>query len=207
MDDPTAIKENRVILRRILEHLIYEATQQGAVYETLGMVDCLTHPTNADTALNYLMPRRNTAWVSGAFVQEGLSHLVSLQRLPRLCYIDALMMPMFTKTLADCNLMQESQHTLLAQTVTPSLNPSALAHESLCIHPTEHSARFIMANAMPTSDSWQATLATTATQGCDLVFALVQNQQVEAWAALGMIKQGSYFTYIVRPTIEQGQSS
>ena len=61
MNDDSAIKETRLILRRIQDHLFQAHAAFGAEHQTVGLVDVLHHPTSRLPDLNYVTPRRNTA--------------------------------------------------------------------------------------------------------------------------------------------------
>jgi len=113
MDD-SAIKETRLVLRRIQDHLFQAHAGFGAEHESVGLVDVIHHPTNKLPDLNYVTPRRNTAWVSGKYVQEGLDHLKALDRAPRVQYIEGLYPPLFAKTLRDLGLEAEAETPLMA---------------------------------------------------------------------------------------------
>jgi hypothetical protein len=80
----------------------------------VGMVEVFHHPTNPIPNLNYVTPRRNTAWVSGSMVKQGLDHLVKYGRSPRVYYVEGLMPPLFAKTLRDLGLKVERETPLMA---------------------------------------------------------------------------------------------
>lgn len=106
-------KESRRLLRRVQEHLFQAHINLGAVRETVGMVDVLYHPNNPTATLNYVTPRRNTAWVSGTMVQPGLERLRQLGRAPRVQYIEGLFPPLFAKALRDLKLEIERETPLM----------------------------------------------------------------------------------------------
>jgi hypothetical protein len=107
-------KESRVILRQVQEHLTYMHTNLGAIQETVGLVEVFHHPTNPLPELNYVTPRRNTAWVSGQAVQQGLDHLATFGRALRVQYIEGLFPPLFAKTLRDLKLQVERETPIMA---------------------------------------------------------------------------------------------
>jgi hypothetical protein len=115
MDDQAAAeeKESRRILRQVQEHLINVHTNLGAKQDTVGMVDVFHHPTNPIPNLNYVTPRRNTAWVSGTMVEQGLNHLRTFGRTARVQYIEGLFPPLFAKTLRDLKLEVERETPLM----------------------------------------------------------------------------------------------
>jgi hypothetical protein len=112
MDD-AAVKEIRHLLRQAQEHLYLAQINLGAQRETLGLVDVIHHPTNPIPDMNYVSPRRNTAWVAGNFVQQGLNRLTALGRTPRVQYIEGLYPPLFAKTLRDLGLEAERETPLM----------------------------------------------------------------------------------------------
>jgi hypothetical protein len=127
MDESSAVKETRVVLRRIQDHLLHAHKTFGVEHESAGFVDVIHHPTNKLADLNYVTPRRNTAWVSGSYVQQGLDRLSALDRVGRVQYIEGLYPPQFAKTLRDLGLHSENESSLMAFSLsgfagtTPSL--------------------------------------------------------------------------------------
>lgn len=127
MDESSAVKETRVVLRRIQDHLLHAHKTFGVEHESAGFVDVIHHPTSKLPDLNYVTPRRNTAWVSASYVQQGLDKLQSLDRDGRVQYIEGLYPPQFAKTLRDLGLHPENETSLMAFSLsglggtTPSL--------------------------------------------------------------------------------------
>lgn len=114
MDNPAAEeKESRRLLRQVQDHLFQAHANLGAVRETLGMVEVLHHPTDPTATLNYATPRRNTAWISGKMVEQGLERLRQLGRVPRVQYIERLYPPLFAQTLRDLHLTVERETPLM----------------------------------------------------------------------------------------------
>lgn len=111
--DNAEVKESRRLLRLVQEHLIKAHLALGAVQETVGLVEVIHHPRSPLPDLNYVTPRRNTAWVSGNFVQEGVERLHELGRTPRVCYIEGLFPPMFARTLYDLGMASESETPIM----------------------------------------------------------------------------------------------
>lgn len=107
------IKESRRVLRRIQDHLYQAHNNLGGTCETVNLVDVLSHPTNPLASLNYITPRRNTAWVSGDMIAHGLEHLQTLKRIARVQYIEGLFPPLFAKTLLDLGLQTEWELPLM----------------------------------------------------------------------------------------------
>lgn len=112
MDDE-AIKETRRLLRQVQDHLFLSQTNLGAERETIGLVDVIHHPANPVPDLNYVTPRRNTAWVAGNHIQQGLNRLNELGRISRVQYIEGLYPPLFAKTLRDLGLVIERETPLM----------------------------------------------------------------------------------------------
>jgi hypothetical protein len=106
-------RETRRILRLVQDHLINVHTTLGAVRESVGLVDVFFHPTNPLANLNYVTPRRNTAWVSGQMVKQGLDSLRAHGRAARVQYIEGLFPPLFAKTLRDLQLQVERETPIM----------------------------------------------------------------------------------------------
>jgi hypothetical protein len=102
-------RETKQILRQVQEHLFHAHMSLGAVRENVGMVDVLHHPTNPLGILNYVTPRKGTAWVSGSMIERGLEYLHKLERTPRVHYIEGLFPPMFAKELRKLDLKVERE--------------------------------------------------------------------------------------------------
>lgn len=112
--DREAIKESRRVLRRIQDHLLQAHHNLGVQRESLGLVDVLYHPDTTLASLNYVTPRRSTAWVSGEMIEQGLVRLRQLRRTPRVRYIEGLFLPPFAKALRDLGLEAEWELPLMA---------------------------------------------------------------------------------------------
>src|SRR5512145_1364954 len=106
-------RESRQMLRQVQEHLFQAHLNLGAVRESVGLVDVLYHPTNNTGTLNYVTPRRNTAWVSGKMIEPGLERLRKLGRTPRVQYIEGLFPPLFAKALRELQLSVERETPLM----------------------------------------------------------------------------------------------
>lgn len=113
MDD-AEVKAARRVLRRVQDHLTQTSLNQGALREQHGLVDVVYHPTNRRPDLNYITPRRSTAWISGKDIAHGLDGLRDQARTPRVTYIEGLFPPLFAKALLDLGLMVEREQTLMA---------------------------------------------------------------------------------------------
>lgn len=112
--DKATYRESRQVLRRIQDHLHHAHINLGATAEAVGLVDVFHHDNHSLSSLNYVVPRRNTAWISGPMVQEGLQQLQELGRAPRVHYIEGLYPPMFAKTLGDLGLKAVQEVPLMA---------------------------------------------------------------------------------------------
>lgn len=106
-------RESKHILRQIQDHLGEMHTKLGALRESVGMVEVFHHPSTNAPTLNYITPRKNTAWVSGTYLQQGLSYLAQFDRLPRVEYIEGLYPPAFSRTLRDLGLKLERETLIM----------------------------------------------------------------------------------------------
>ena len=107
--DEENVKESRLLLRRIQDHIFQAHTAFGVEHETLNFVDVIHHPANNLPDLNYVTPRRNTAWVSAKYIQQGLDRLAALGRESRVQYIEGLYPPPFAKILRGLGLQAERE--------------------------------------------------------------------------------------------------
>jgi hypothetical protein len=112
MDD-AAVKESRQLLRRVQDHLFQAHSAFGVEHESAGFVDVIHHPQHRLPDLNYVTPRRNTAFVSGKYVQQGLERLRKLARLPRVQYIEGIYPPMFAQVLEGLGLHVERDTAIM----------------------------------------------------------------------------------------------
>jgi hypothetical protein len=106
-------KETRRILRQVQDHFISVHLNLGAKQESVGMVEVFYHLTNPLAALNYVTPRRNTAWVSGKMIEPGLDALRQRNRIPRVQFMEGLFPPLFAKTLRGLNLEVERETPMM----------------------------------------------------------------------------------------------
>src|SRR5258706_7776090 len=106
-------RESKHILRQIQDHLGEMHTKLGALRESVGMVEVFHHPSTNAPMLNYITPRKNTAWVSSSYLQQGLTHLAQQGRLPRVEYIEGLYPPAFARTLRDLGLELERETLIM----------------------------------------------------------------------------------------------
>jgi len=106
-------RESRTVLRRIDAHLRQSHLDMGAQEETIGFVDVLHHPQRTLPTLNYVTPRKNTAWVSSNHIQQGLEQLSEHARVQRVRFADGLFPPVFMKTLRMLGLEAEDETPLM----------------------------------------------------------------------------------------------
>ena len=106
-------RDARQTLRRVQQHLVNAPQHLGAQHEVVSLVEVLYHEHNPLSTLNYVTPRRKTAWVSAAQVQQGLDYLRERNRRPRVVYIEGLMPPLFARTLRGLDLALESETPLM----------------------------------------------------------------------------------------------
>lgn len=102
-------KEQRRLLRQVQEHIFQAHINLGAERQMLGLVEVFYHPTNPTGMLNYVTPRRNTAWVSGKMIEPGLEYLRQHRRGARVQYIEGLFPPVFARELRALNLQVERE--------------------------------------------------------------------------------------------------
>lgn len=107
--DRTEIKDARVIMRRVDEHFRQAHLNLGANNESVGFVDVITHPNSILSTLNYVTPRRNTAWVSGKHIEDGLVKLREKNRRSRVRFADGLFPPIFGRSLREIGLELETE--------------------------------------------------------------------------------------------------
>lgn len=105
-----AVKNARTLLRRALEHIESSCERLNVERESIGFVDVILHPESAIPDLNYVTPRRNTAWIGSEAIVRGLDYLHERGRDPRFFYIEGLIPPQFSHTLTALNLI-EGQRT------------------------------------------------------------------------------------------------
>jgi hypothetical protein len=112
-DPASKERESKHILRQIQDHLGEMHVKLGALRESIGMVEVFHHPSTNTPTLNYITPRKNTAWVSSSYLQQGLTHLAQQDRLPRVEYIEGLYPPAFARTLRDLGLELERETLIM----------------------------------------------------------------------------------------------
>lgn len=113
MSSDEAVKAARTMMRRVQEHLRSAHLSLGARLETIGHVDVLHHESSTLPGLNYVMPRRGTAWIPGKHIEDGLSRLRDQGRTPRVLFADGLYLPEFVRTLRDIGLHIEQETPIM----------------------------------------------------------------------------------------------
>lgn len=108
------IKESRVLMRRVEDHLRHAHYALGAVEETTGFVDVIHHENSPLPLLNYVTPRRNTAWVSGKYVMQGLDLLHQKEREARVRFAEGLYPPIFVRALTEIGLSVHHETPIMA---------------------------------------------------------------------------------------------
>jgi GNAT superfamily N-acetyltransferase len=118
MNDST-VKQTRQILRQVQSHLMEVHLNRGADQEQAGLVEVLHHPNSTAPELNYVTPRKNTAWVSMPEVMNGLKVLKGYERALRVMFIEGLFIPAFGDRLSSIGLARESELRVMALQLDP----------------------------------------------------------------------------------------
>ncbi len=106
-------RASRTILRRIESHLRQSHLEMGAEEEAISFVDVIHHPNSALPSLNYVTPRKKTAWVSGNHLQQGIDNLREKGRTIRVRFAEGLYPPVFVRTLRELDLDIEDETPIL----------------------------------------------------------------------------------------------
>jgi hypothetical protein len=106
-------RDARRAQRQVQDHLIAAHKQLGAHSLEIDFVEAIYHPTNSLPDLNYLTPRRRTAWIPKADIQRGMEFLTEHGRTPRVQYIEGLFPPLFAKQLIELGLQLEQDTPLM----------------------------------------------------------------------------------------------
>ncbi|MEQ8676939.1 MAG: hypothetical protein RLP44_07805 [Aggregatilineales bacterium] len=107
------IKETRRVLRLVQDHIATAHLKVGAQQEAHGLVEVVSHPTSELATLNYVTPRKNTAWIPAPEIQKGLEHLRKLNRVARVTYVEGLFPPIFSKSLMQLGLVVEFETPIM----------------------------------------------------------------------------------------------
>lgn len=106
-------RESRTILRRIEAHLRQSHLDMGSTEEAQGFVDVIYHENSHMPSLNYVTPRKNTAWVSGNHIQLGIDALREKERRVRVRFVEGLYPPIFTRALRELKLQVEEETPIM----------------------------------------------------------------------------------------------
>ena len=106
-------RESRTVLRRIESHLRQSHLEMGAEEESISFVDVIHHPTSSLPALNYVTPRKNTAWVSANHIQQGINTLREKERDIRVRFAEGLYPPVFVKALRELDMTIEDETPIM----------------------------------------------------------------------------------------------
>lgn len=109
------VKESRRVLRLVQEHLSDAHLKVGSQQKSVGLVEVVHHPQSTLAHLNYVTPRKNTAWVPTPEVEKGMAQLRELNRAPRLSYIEGLFPPIFAKSLHTIGLKVVSETPIMVR--------------------------------------------------------------------------------------------
>lgn len=77
------------------------------------------HPNNTLPDLNYITPRKNTAWIPTHDIEQGLARLDTLKRKRRIYYVEGLYLPIFAKSLREIGLKVEREISIMTYTIDP----------------------------------------------------------------------------------------
>ncbi|MEO1290778.1 MAG: hypothetical protein AAFV93_23815, partial [Chloroflexota bacterium] len=114
-------REVRTTLRRIEAHLRQSHLDVGATEEAVSFVDVIHHGGSSLRTLNYVTPRRNTAWVSGNHIQQGLDLLREKGRQARVRFVEGLYPPVFVRALRELDLHVEEEIPIMLYKKTDGL--------------------------------------------------------------------------------------
>lgn len=107
------VKDARTVMRRVDEHLRQAHLNLGALDESVGFVDVIHHNDSVLPCLNYVTPRRNTAWVSSKHIEDGLSSLRDKGRMSRVRFAEGLFPPVFVRSLRELGLRAETETPIM----------------------------------------------------------------------------------------------
>ena len=137
------VRQARETIRRVENHLRQSHVNMGAIEESIGMVDVIHHPYTHLATVNYVTPRRKTAWVSNSYIEQGIDYLREQGRRVRVRFADGLFPPIFARSLRDLDLTLETETSLMVYrkvqdhldiTLPPDVQFSFVTnHESMAI--------------------------------------------------------------------------
>jgi hypothetical protein len=131
------LKEAQTLMRRAQEHLRSTHLNWGAQEESEGMVDVITHRTTLPN-LNYVIPRRGTAWISGSNIEAGIKALKAKDRRPRMFFAEGLFLPIIGRTLRDLGLALEHETPIMAYKMGAPLRVPAQPTEVTVSRVSDH---------------------------------------------------------------------
>jgi hypothetical protein len=133
------LKESRVLMRRVDDHLRLAHRMVGAVEETTGAIDVIYHENSRLPQLNYVTPRRNTAWVSGKYVMQGLELLRQKDRTIHVRFAEGLYPSIFVKSLTEIGLVAHHETPIMAyQAQQPAIESPQLPDGVSCVQTAGH---------------------------------------------------------------------
>ncbi len=121
--DKADIKETRRVLRIVQAHIADAHLRLGTEQESAGFVEVMTHPKSELPHLNYVTPRKNTAWIPAPEVQKGMEILRANNRPVRVNYIEGLFPPIFAKSLHQLGLVAASEDAIMVYKFEPDTMP------------------------------------------------------------------------------------
>ncbi|MCU0511547.1 MAG: hypothetical protein MUE40_03160 [Anaerolineae bacterium] len=101
------------MMRRVQEHLRGIHLTLGAKDESAGFADVIYHESSPLPALNYVIPRRNTAHVPGSHIEDGLKLLRQRGRVGRVYFAEGLYPPLFIGSLRELGLVVETETPMM----------------------------------------------------------------------------------------------
>ncbi len=131
MDDAASTRESRRVLRKIQAHMTQMHINLGAEHTVMGLVDVLSHPNSTLPHLNYVSPRKNTAWIPGPEIEKGLQNLRDRNRRARVYLIEGLYPPLFSRSLHDLGLTVERELSIMAYKVNKGLRMTIAKPDSV----------------------------------------------------------------------------
>lgn len=124
--DAGHIKDARTTLRRIQEHIRTAHLKLGAQTESAGFAEIVYHPDYRLGTVNYVMPRRNTAFISASHVANALNLLREKGRTTRVFFADGLYLPVFETSLQNLSLQADARMPVLIARSDYKLSTPAL---------------------------------------------------------------------------------
>jgi hypothetical protein len=175
-------REAKRCLRLAQDHLLEMHLALGAHSTALSLVEVITHQYSRVPELNYVVPRRKTAWITASEVAVGLEQLQQLKRVPRLQYVEGVFPASFADHLSSLNLHLDQRTPILVcrrdALPAPILLPDGYTFERL---PAHH------ADALFWWDVWRSPSYAVHTLGTE---PLVLGQADAIWTDLVLRHEG-----------------